>query len=100
MLTATGASASDARPTDTGVDGGWDVDVELELSDGRVLSGEVTLRRHGGCGQWADWGGSPDYWVSGALLVALRQSMTRSALDEACAMMSATAGILLDQVRP
>lgn len=69
-LTAMHVIASHVRPTDTGVDGALDVDVEIAV-DGCEFAGEVTLvRRDDRREEWAAWGGR-DHWVQGALLRAL-----------------------------
>lgn len=68
--TITEITASNPRPTDTGVTGGIDFDVSIAL-DGRALTGEVTLApgRDGDLEPYGD----PDHWVSGALLAELRE---------------------------
>ncbi len=55
---------STCMPEDSGA---VDIDVDVTLSDGRTLSGEVTLAPREYDGRLASFG-APDNWVSGALL--------------------------------
>jgi hypothetical protein len=59
-------------PTDTGVEGGVDVDLTVALSDGTELSGSVTLvRDRDSRGMWRAYGDEPSTWVEAQLLDAL-----------------------------
>jgi hypothetical protein len=65
-MTGMRVQASGVRPTDTGVDGGVDLDVTCEIN-GLSHEGEVTLvpSRNG---EYVAYGNSADMWVSGGLL--------------------------------
>lgn len=65
MTYAIEVKASNARPTNTGVEGALDVDVAVRI-DGTEVEGEVTLGKINGL--WVAYGDAPDYWVSGGLL--------------------------------
>lgn len=65
--------AAHARETETGVEGGMDVDVSVSV-DGLELSGGVTLVRDH-TGEWSSWG-SRDHWVSGDLLQLMGSHMS------------------------
>jgi hypothetical protein len=94
-------TASGARATDTGAEGrhgpGVDVDVIVTLG-GRTLAGEVTLLpADDGSPQYVAWG-SPDHWVSPALLALLYAAYEgdraglRDALTEIGSIASDSAG--------
>lgn len=78
--------ASSPRPSSClPVAGAVDVDVTVTLPGGDPLEGEVTLAPRQYDGQLASYGSSPDHWVSGALLRALRglsDLAFRAALDQ------------------
>jgi hypothetical protein len=86
-------TASNVRPTDTGVRHGVDVDVTVAI-DGRTMGGEVTLvpgdydRT-----RYVAWG-APDNWVDSRLLAWLPdgRDALRECLDAIEAEASATAG--------
>jgi hypothetical protein len=64
--------ASNARPTETGVDRGVDVDFVLTI-DGATLNGEVTLLpAEDGSLVYRAWGSCPDHWLDGRTVTALR----------------------------
>jgi hypothetical protein len=56
-----------ATETTTGVEGGLDVNVTVEIN-GLDCDGEVTLVQDSVNGGWCAYGPAPEYWVSGALL--------------------------------
>lgn len=97
--TDTTCTASIAAPTTTGVDGALDVDVTVTLPDGRTLEGEVTLARREYDGAWAAYGDAPDYWISGAMLAALK-TLDHDEFRAACqAIEAAAAGSCRDYAR-
>lgn len=66
--------ASHARPSTTGVDDGYDVDVCVTLPDGTEIDGEVTLLRRTWevNSPWGAWG-TPNNWLDGRTLASLRE---------------------------
>jgi hypothetical protein len=76
-------TATNRRPTETGVRDGVDLDVRIDLRDGTVLDGEVTLVPadiNPGYGIW----GSVENWLDGrtvAALSALRDGELCAVLD-------------------
>jgi hypothetical protein len=87
--------AGNARPTDTGVRRGVDVNVTVVLGD-RTIEGEVTLLPAvDGRPRYEAWEAGPDNWVSGGLLGelhALSDVKFGEALDEIEAAASEVAG--------
>lgn len=68
-------AVSEARPTDTGVDSGLDVNVTLTIGDLEV-EGEVTLAPHSDPrekGRYVAYGDSPETWVTDSILRHLRK---------------------------
>lgn len=96
------ATASNARPSDTGVDNGLDVDVVVWIDDGNPqvapqrFSGEVTLvQDHNG--DWSSWG-QADHWVDGALLAELKK-LPNDAFRSALETIEAEASDVADEYR-
>lgn len=95
LLVMTQTTASNPRPsTCLDIAGAVDVDVTVTIGD-RVLDGEVTLAPQQYDGLLAAYGSSPDQWISGALLAALRQ-LDDAAFRAACDDIEAAARALLD----
>lgn len=105
-------SATRARPTTTGVDGGYDVDISVFFRGRQLPAGEVTLvpgepHDHNAPRRWSAWG-SPEQWVSGAMLAAIDpddmrevlDAVERAAADEIARCTYAFAAIGDDGVRP
>jgi len=89
MITVT---ASDARPIDTGVARGVDVDVRVTFPDGRTLDGEVTLLPAlQGRPRYESWG-QPGNWIDGRLLTEL-QKFDGIHFREACDVIEEAASI-------
>ena len=61
-------TASFPTPTSTGVDGGWDVAVDIELGGERYCGGVTLIKDHNG--DWGSWG-SRDHWMDQPLLNAV-----------------------------
>jgi hypothetical protein len=79
-------SASNARQTSTGVDGGVDVDFEIESAEfpEGPHEGEVTLVRHEITGRFGRWG-SLDHWLDGrsvAMILSLPKESQSMILDD------------------
>ena len=75
--------ASVPSPTDTGVDGGVDVDVTVHIGDASV-TGEITLIRRDSDGEWSSWG-SRDHWCCQELLDVVDAHPTLPVLDDVLA---------------
>lgn len=97
-MTGINVSASNPRPTSTGVARGVDLDVVVEFPDGLEARGEVTLLpAEDGRPEYDSWG-RPDHWVCGPLLEALEnasggdQRVLRDMLGEISAAAAAVAG--------
>jgi len=71
----TTTTATNPRPTATGIPDGVDLDVEVHFEDGTVLEGEITLLNG------RAYGNSPDHWVSRKLLRQLETLFGDKALD-------------------
>ncbi len=70
-------------PTDTGVDGGLDVDVTVHIG-GVTVTGGVTLIRRDSDGEWSSWG-SRDHWCSQEILDVVDAHLTLPVLDDVLA---------------
>ena len=68
MATGATITTETATPTDTGVDGGWDVPVTIEIGGERFCGGVTLVQDH--TGRWNSWG-SRDHWASQEILNAL-----------------------------
>jgi hypothetical protein len=93
-MTGVTVTASNARMTDHGVQDGVDVDFEA-IVDGNLLVGEVTLVPDEQDGTTYQAWGSPDNWVDGRTVTALRdldRDSYRHVLDAIESACSAVAG--------
>jgi len=54
------------------IEGAVDIDVTVRLGE-RSIDGEITLVPREADGVLDSWGGSPDYWMTGALLAELHR---------------------------
>ena len=61
-------TASFPTPTDTGVDGAMDVDVDVEIGDKTYNGGVTLIKDHHG--DWSSWG-CRDNWMDQPLLDAM-----------------------------
>lgn len=78
-LTVTDVRATFFRPSSClhDVEGALDVDVEVELSDSRTLSGEVTMvPSHSEPTRYVAYGDCPDTWVERPFLLSLREAIS------------------------
>ena len=83
-------TASNARPTRTGVERGVDVDVSVTLDNGETLAGHVTLLPAADGRQvYESWGDCPDCWISHGLLDGLGDAGGLSTIESAAAVLIA-----------
>jgi|HubBroStandDraft_1064217.scaffolds.fasta_scaffold914126_1 hypothetical protein len=95
-MTGVTVAASNARATSTGVTGGLDVDFRCVV-DGAELEGEVTLVPDEQDGTTYQAWGSPDNWIDGRTVAALRdldRDSYRHVLDAIESACSAVAGLV------
>lgn len=90
ISSAVRVDAAHGRPsTCVDIDGALDVEVTVTIG-GRTIEGEVTLAPRQYDGQLAAYGSSPDHWISGGLLAALRR-LDDDAFRAACDAIEAAA---------
>lgn len=91
----TNITASNVRPSDcSDHTGALDLDVSIVLSD-VTIDGEVTLLPAEDGSGYSSWG-SPDHWVDGNILVALR-GMDNERYSALLSALAAEAGAVADR---
>lgn len=90
-LTVVDVDASHPRKSETGVERGVDVDVTIELSDGRTLDGEVTLLPCAdGRPGYETWGDRSN-WLDNAVLRVLQDELHEDDCDDAMVAIASAA---------